>query len=92
MSSSRHLVFQVRVPDVEWTAGSHQLTLIIRRTEHGFRAFLQTWSKATNSYILEDVPYGSPDTYFATQDEAETACQVRFEQALRWSHMGNGHG
>jgi type IV pilus biogenesis protein CpaD/CtpE len=89
MSSSRLLVFTPRLPDLEWIAASRQLTFIVRRTDHGYRAFLQTWSNASHSYIHEDIPYGSPDVYFATQIEAETACQMRYEQALRWRHMGN---
>ena len=89
MSTSRHLIFQPRTPDLEWTAGSRQFTLIIRRTDRGYRAFLQTWANSSESYLVEDVPFGSKDVCFATREEAETACQVRFEQALRWSHQGN---
>jgi len=89
MSSSRLLVFVPLLAELEWTAASRHLTFIIRRTEHGYRAFLQTWSNASHSYIHEDIPFGSPDTYFATQVEAEVACQVRYEQALRWDHTGN---
>jgi hypothetical protein len=90
MSSSRQLVFSPRVPDLEWTAGSRQFTFIVRRTAQGYRGFLQTWSNSSQSYLVEDVPFGSSDTYFASLEEAEAACQVRFEQALRWSHQGNG--
>ena len=86
MSSSRHLVFTPRIRDMEWTAGSHQLTVIIRKTAHGYRAFLQTWSQTTHSYVVETIPYGAPDTFFASLEEAETACQTRYEQALRWRH------
>ena len=86
MSSSRLLVFTPRIANIEWAAGTHTLTLIIRQTDRGYLGFLQTWSVATRTYSVHSVPFDQPETFFATKEEAEAACQIRYEQELRWSH------
>ena len=89
MSSAHLLVFTPRIPGTEWFAGSNLHTLVIRRGSGGFRAFIHTWSDESQAFVTEAIPFGSSDTVFASREDAEIACQVRYEQARRWGTLRN---
>lgn len=89
MSSARLLVFVPQHPGKSWAAGSDVFTLIVRKTNCGYVAFLQKWSNQALSYTVDNIlPEDGTHPFFSTQQQAEAACQKRYEQELRWSHRG----
>lgn len=82
------LVFKPRHADQEWTAASRFMTLIVRKTDGGFAAFLHKWSDGTRSPVAESVAGQDGSLLFRTREQAEAACQKRYEQELRWMHRG----
>ena len=86
MSSFRTLVFKEVVHGNTWSATSHDITLIVRKATKGYVAFLQKWSVEANAFTMDAVSVDGQVTLFPSRESAESACQYRYEQELRWMH------
>lgn len=86
MSSFRTLVFKELDHGKTWSVTSHDITLIVRKTAKGYLAFVRKWSVETNAFTREAVSLDGQVTLFPSREAAESACQQRYEQELRWMH------
>jgi hypothetical protein len=89
-SSFRALVFTAHQPGKEWVASGHDMTLIVRRTETGFVGFIKRWSATANTLVIESISTNGQLTIYPTIEEAENACQKRYEQEVRWKYTRSG--
>jgi hypothetical protein len=86
MSSFRTLVFRELDHGKAWSVTSHDITLIVRKTPKGYLAFLQKWSVEANAFTMDAVSVDGQEMLFPSREAAEAACQLRYEQELRWMH------
>lgn len=86
MSSFRTLAFKESDQGKTWLVTAHDMTLIVRKATRGYLAFLRKWSVEANGFVMDAVSTDGQVTVFATREAAESACQQRYEQELRWMH------